>query len=164
MRRLLTLCLLAIACAAPLKAKEATPMADEPQVEARLVAIADELRCLVCQNESLASSHAELAEALRNEVRKLIREGKSDAEIKEFLVARYGDFVLYQPPLKISTLLLWFGPALLFVIGLGALVRSLRRRNALLGEHDSSPLSSADNARADALLQPPSSASAKDPQ
>lgn len=152
--------LLAAACAVPLLAKEATPMSDEPQVEARLVAIAEDLRCLVCQNESLASSHAELAEALRNEVRKLIREGKSDAEIKQFLVARYGDFVLYQPPLKTSTMLLWFGPALLLVLGLGALLRTLRRRNALLREE---PLSAADSARADALLQQPS-ASAKDPQ
>jgi cytochrome c-type biogenesis protein CcmH len=155
--------LLALACCLPLQAKEAMPLSDEPQVEARLVAIADELRCLVCQNESLASSHAELAEALRNEVRKLIREGKSDAEIKQFLVARYGDFVLYQPPLKASTMLLWFGPALLFVLGLGALLFALRRRNALLADD---ALSSADNARADALLQSalPPSASAKDPQ
>jgi cytochrome c-type biogenesis protein CcmH len=158
----LTTLLLALICIVPLQAKEAAPLSDEPQVEARLVAIADELRCLVCQNESLASSHAELAEALRNEVRKLIREGKSDAEIKQFLVARYGDFVLYQPPLKTSTLLLWFGPALLFVLGLAGLLFSLRRRNTLLGDDT---LSSADNARADALLhasQP--TASAKDPQ
>jgi cytochrome c-type biogenesis protein CcmH len=78
-------------------AREAALRAEDPVVEARLVAIADELRCLVCQNESLASSHAELAEDLRREVRGLIREGKSDAEVKRFLVDRYGDFVLYRP-------------------------------------------------------------------
>jgi cytochrome c-type biogenesis protein CcmH len=81
-------------------AREAQPMAEDPQVEARLVVIADELRCLVCQNESLASSHAELAEDLRREVRKLIRDNKSDAEIKTYLVERYGDFVLYRPKVK----------------------------------------------------------------
>lgn len=151
--------LLALALLNPLSAKEATPLSSEPQVEARLVAIADELRCVVCQNESLASSHAELAEALRNEVRKLIREGKSDDEIKAFLVARYGDFVLYQPPLRAGTVLLWFGPALLFVLGLLALLRTLRRRNALIAD---APLSAGDSARADALLH--STDSAKDPQ
>ncbi len=158
-RPLLVTPLLLLALVNPLLAKEATPMRSEPEVEARLVAIADELRCVVCQNESLASSHAELAEALRNEVRKLIREGKSDDEVKAFLVARYGDFVLYQPPLRPSTFLLWFGPALLFVLGLLALLITLRRRNALITDE---PLNSNDNARADAMLQP--TVSAKDPQ
>lgn len=99
MRPLLSV-MLAVAlsvCALTAPAREAAPRADDPAVEARLVAIADELRCLVCQNESLASSHAELADDLRREVRGLIREGKSDAEIKRFLVDRYGDFVLYRP-------------------------------------------------------------------
>ena len=80
------------------QAGEAQPMAQDPQVEARLVVIAEELRCLVCQNESLSSSHAELAEDLRREVRKLIKDGKTDPEIKTYLVERYGDFVLYKPP------------------------------------------------------------------
>ena len=77
--------------------REAPLMAEDPKLEARLVDISQELRCMVCQNESLASSHAELADDLRQEVRELIRSGKSDQEIKDFLVARYGDFVLYRP-------------------------------------------------------------------
>ena len=86
-------------------------------LDARVQKLSEELRCLVCQNESLASSHAELADDLRREVRKLIREDKSDAEIKTYLVDRYGDFVLYRPPLKPLTWLLWFGPVLFLLIG-----------------------------------------------
>jgi cytochrome c-type biogenesis protein CcmH len=88
-------------------------MAADPAIEARLIVISEELRCLVCQNESLAGSRAELANDLREEVRKLIQEGKTDTEIKEYLVARYGDFVLYRPPVKPTTWLLWFGPFVL---------------------------------------------------
>ena len=99
-------------------AREAQPMAEDPQVEARLVVIADELRCLVCQNESLASSHAELAEDLRREVRKLIRDNKSDAEIKTYLVERYGDFVLYRPQVKPLTWPLWFGPFFMLLLAI----------------------------------------------
>ena len=112
-------------------AGEAQPMADDPKVEARLVAIAEELRCLVCQNESLASSHAELADDLRNEVRELIRTGKSDQEIKDFLVARYGDFVLYRPEVKPLTWVLWFGPFLLLLVAAIFLGVYLRQRRAL---------------------------------
>ena len=111
-------------------AADATPMAEDPAVEARLVVISEELRCLVCQNESLAASRAELAEDLRREVRKLIRDGKSDPEIKDYLVARYGDFVLYRPPVKPTTWLLWFGPFVLLVGALGGLIAYLRRRSA----------------------------------
>ena len=106
-------------------------MVDDARVEARLVAIAEELRCLVCQNESLASSHAELAEDLRREVRKLIRQDMSDAQIKTYLVDRYGDFVLYRPPFKALTALLWIGPAVMVVVGLGTLFVVLRRRSRL---------------------------------
>ena len=109
--------------------REAPLMAEDPKLEARLVDISQELRCLVCQNESLASSHAELADDLRQEVRELIRSGKSDQEIKDFLVARYGDFVLYRPEVKPLTWVLWFGPFLLFVmaaVGLGLYLRQRR--------------------------------------
>ena len=109
-------------------AKEAVPLAQEPEVEARLVKIAEELRCMVCQNESLASSHAELAEDLRREVRSLIKEGKNDVQVKEFLVARYGDYVLYRPEVKPLTWVLWFGPFLLFLIAVTGLLRYLRQR------------------------------------
>jgi len=109
-------------------AREAAPLAEDPAVEARLVEISQELRCLVCQNESLASSRAELADDLRREVRELIREEKSDEEIKTFLVSRYGDFVLYRPEVKPLTWVLWFGPFLLLLLGVWALVRYVRQR------------------------------------
>ena len=111
--------------------REALPMAEDPKLEARLVDISQELRCLVCQNESLASSHAELADDLRQEVRALIRSGKSDQEIKDFLVARYGDFVLYRPEVKPLTWVLWFGPFLLLGVAALFLGLYLRQRRAL---------------------------------
>lgn len=133
-------------------AADATPMAEDPAVEARLVTISEELRCLVCQNESLAASRAELAEDLRREVRKLIRDGKSDPEIRDYLVARYGDFVLYRPPVKPTTWLLWFGPFVLLVGALVGLIAYLRRRSAGLAP---ATLSAADKAAAEALLADP---------
>jgi cytochrome c-type biogenesis protein CcmH len=120
-----------VASSGLLAGREAPLMADDPQLEARLVEISQELRCLVCQNESLASSHAELADDLRQEVRELIRAGKSDAEIKDFLVARYGDFVLYRPEVKPLTWVLWFGPFLLLLIAAIFLGVYLRQRQTL---------------------------------
>jgi cytochrome c-type biogenesis protein CcmH len=111
--------------------REAPLMAEDPKLEARLVDISQELRCLVCQNESLASSHAELADDLRNEVRELIRSGKSDQEVKDFLVSRYGDFVLYRPEVKPLTWVLWFGPFLLLVVAAIFLGVYLRQRRTL---------------------------------
>jgi cytochrome c-type biogenesis protein CcmH len=111
--------------------REAPLMAEDPKLEARLVDISQELRCLVCQNESLASSHAELADDLRQEVRELIRTGKSDSEIKDFLVARYGDFVLYRPEVKPLTWVLWFGPFVLLLVAAIFLGVYLRQRRAL---------------------------------
>lgn len=109
-------------------AEEARPLADNPQVEARLKTLAVELRCLVCQNQTLADSHAPLAEDLRREVREMIAKDMSDKEIIDFLVQRYGDFVLYRPPWKASTTLLWLGPFLLLIAGATGLVFALRRR------------------------------------
>ena len=150
-RRLLAAPLAALLLAASLNlhAAEATPMAEDPVVEARMIAISEELRCLVCQNESLAASHAELAEDLRREVRKLIRDGKSDAEIREYLVARYGDFVLYRPPVKPTTWLLWFGPFALLAGGTVGLIAYLRRR---AGKVDAPELTPEQRAAAEALL------------
>ena len=150
-RRLLAAPLAALLLAASLNlhAAEATPMAEDPVVEARMIAISEELRCLVCQNESLAASHAELAEDLRREVRKLIRDGKSDAEIREYLVARYGDFVLYRPPVKPTTWLLWFGPFALLAGGAIGLVAYLRRRAGRIAPAE---LSAEQRAAARALL------------
>ena len=112
----------------PMSAREAAPLAEDPAVEARLIEISQELRCLECQNESLASSRAELADDLRREVRELIREEKSDEEIKAFLVSRYGDFVLYRPEVKPLTWVLWFGPFILLLVGVLVLVRYVRQR------------------------------------
>jgi cytochrome c-type biogenesis protein CcmH len=118
--------------------------------ERRFNAIVAELRCLVCQNESLAASNAELAHDLRREIRGMIEAGKSDGEIMDFMVVRYGDFVRYRPPLKGSTLLLWFGPALLFAGGLGGGFVYLRRRSRASGDR---PLSEAERNEAERLLR-----------
>jgi cytochrome c-type biogenesis protein CcmH len=146
--------LLAMACALLLAnavlAKEAAPLAEDPVVEQRLIQISTELRCLVCQNESLAGSQAELAQDLRREVRDLIKQGNSDQQVKDFLVSRYGDFVLYRPQLKPSTWLLWGGPFVLLIVGLAVLVSYLRRRSRLIGE---TPLSEAEKQRAEVLLK-----------
>lgn len=131
-------------------AKEAAPMAADVEIEKRMVAISEELRCLVCQNESLAGSHADLAQDLRREIRKMIAEGKSDKEILDFMVGRYGDFVRYSPPLKPSTWLLWGGPFLLLAGGIGGLVIFLRRRKV---SATPAGLSEEERRRADALLE-----------
>ena len=120
-------------------AGEAKDMAQDPVVEKRMIGLAANLRCLVCQNESLASSHAELAEDLRREVREQIKKGMSDKEIVDYLVSRYGDFVLYDPPMKTSTALLWFGPFLLFLMGGAFLFYQLRKRRQVMPETELSP-------------------------
>jgi cytochrome c-type biogenesis protein CcmH len=125
--RPLTLLLL-VCLAAPAAAKEAAPAAADPVLEKRLLTLAEDLRCLVCQNQTLADSNAPLAEDLRNEIREQMRKGSTDREIVDYLVARYGDFVRYRPPLKATTILLWFGPALLLAVGFAVLVRRVRRR------------------------------------
>jgi cytochrome c-type biogenesis protein CcmH len=112
-------------------AKEAAPEAADPALEARMVRITSELRCLVCQNQTIADSNAALAVDLRREARELISQGKSDAEVVDYMTARYGDFVLYRPPLKATTMLLWFGPALLLAAGAAVLVVVLRRRSRM---------------------------------
>ncbi|MCP9471408.1 MAG: cytochrome c-type biogenesis protein CcmH [Nitrospira sp.] len=113
-------------------AGEARPLGDDPAVEARLKQLAGELRCLVCQNQTLADSNAPLAEDLRREVREMIVKDMSDREIVDFLVSRYGDFVLYRPPLKTTTVLLWAGPFVLLVGGGIALAVTLRRRQRMV--------------------------------
>ena len=140
--------LLAVLLAAPLAAKEAAPAAADPVLEKRVMALAEELRCLVCQNQTLADSNAPLAEDLRNQLRERMREGKSDREVVDFLVERYGDFVLYRPPLKATTVLLWFGPLLLLAAGFAVLLRRVQRRRAAV----ESGVSEADRKRAAELL------------
>lgn len=109
-------------------AKEAVPAAADPALEARMMNIATELRCLVCQNQTIADSHADLAVDLRRQVREMLQRGDSDQQILAYMTARYGDFVLYRPPVKATTALLWYGPAILLVGGLFVLVLVLRRR------------------------------------
>lgn len=154
--RVWLLCLCMLMCNAMARANEAAPLAEDPVVEKRLNAISEELRCLVCQNESLAGSRADLAIDLRREIRTLIRENKSDAQIMEFMVSRYGDFVLYRPPVKPLTWLLWFGPFVLLVgalWGLYRLVRSTQR------EAVEPALDSEQRQKAQALLHPTDSSS-----
>jgi cytochrome c-type biogenesis protein CcmH len=121
----------------------------DPAVEQRLAKLSQELRCLVCQNETLADSRADLAEDLRDEIRIQIRAGKSDQEIIAFLTQRYGDFILYRPPVRPTTYLLWFGPFVLLLAGLAILFRYIKRRRDMIDEQ---PLSSADRAQAEKLL------------
>lgn len=108
-------------------AGEAKPLAEDPVLEARLKAMSHELRCLVCQNQTLSDSNAPLAEDLRREIRAQMREGKTDQEVIDYLVARYGDFVRYRPPVNNSTALLWFGPFIILIIGGFVLYRVLKK-------------------------------------
>jgi len=130
-------------------AEEAKPLAEDPVVEARLKHLAVELRCLVCQNQTLADSNAPLAEDLRREVREMIAKNMSDQEIIDFLVQRYGDFVLYRPPWKASTTLLWIGPFFLLGVGAAALVVALRRRAQKLVD---TPVTDEERRRVEQLL------------
>ena len=120
-------------------AGEAKDIAEDPVLEKRMVGLAENLRCLVCQNESLASSRADLAEDLRREVREQMKKGMTDQQIIDYLVSRYGDFVLYKPPVKSYTLLLWVGPFLLFIAGGAWLFFQLRKRRDSIPEPELSP-------------------------
>jgi cytochrome c-type biogenesis protein CcmH len=123
-------------------------LADEPDLDRRVMNLAHELRCLVCQNETLADSQAPLAADLRNQIREQLAAGKSEREVVDFLVARYGDFVLYRPPLKASTVLLWTGPFLFLAFGAFMLVRFVRGRRVAEPQ-----LSPAERAQAAKLLE-----------
>jgi len=130
-------------------AGEAQPMAEDPVLEQRMIKLSEDLRCLVCQNESLAGSHAELAQDLRQEIRDQMRAGKSDGQVIDYLTQRYGDFVLYKPPVKPLTWLLWFGPFALLIGAAGGLYAYIKRRgNSLVDE----PLSEKEKKRVAALL------------
>jgi cytochrome c-type biogenesis protein CcmH len=122
--------------------------AQNPDLDKRVSALAEELRCLVCQNQTLADSNAPLAVDLRNEIRAQLINGASEREVREFMVARYGDFVLYRPPFKASTALLWGGPFLLLLAGAVLLYRMLRRRRP-----PEPQLSADERARAARLLE-----------
>ena len=128
----------ALACAAPAFAADApasapvaVPTAADPALEARMLAITGELRCLVCQNQTIADSHADLAVDLRQQVREMLKRGWTPEQIRRYMTDRYGDFILYRPPLKASTAVLWGGPALLLAVALATLVVVIRRRARL---------------------------------
>ncbi|MCE2946571.1 MAG: cytochrome c-type biogenesis protein CcmH [Betaproteobacteria bacterium] len=129
----------------------ARPNAEDPALERRLQAVTKELRCMVCQNESIADSHAPLAVDMRNEIREQLKSGMSDRDVIEFMVARYGNFVRFRPPLDWTTYALWFGPALLMVIGFGVLLSQLRQRRNLVAARAMPELTAADRAALDAL-------------
>ncbi len=145
---LVSLCILPAQASSTYEAAVAT----DPVAEKRLQALSRELRCLVCQNETIADSNAELAVDLRREIRGMIQEGRSDNEILEFMVTRYGDFVLYRPPVKAITLLLWGGPIALLLIAVLSL-RSYLKRRSILVEKTDKPLSAEEARRAEALLK-----------
>jgi cytochrome c-type biogenesis protein CcmH len=147
MLRLAIACLLSALLSGAIAAKSIVPLDDAGS--RRAAALAEQLRCLVCQNQSIAESNAELAVDLRREINEQIRAGRSDQQIADFMVARYGDFVLYRPPLKSHTWLLWFGPALLAIAALLAFRRALRNRRQRSAER---PLTDAERTEAERLL------------
>lgn len=130
-------------------AKEAQPSAADPVLEERVMKLSRELRCLVCQNETLADSRADLAEDLRTQIREQMKAGKSDKEIVDYLTTRYGKFILYNPPVDPTTYLLWFGPFILLLGGLFLLFRYVKQRSGQIAE---APLSAAERIQAEALL------------
>jgi cytochrome c-type biogenesis protein CcmH len=118
--------LLAVSVAA--SAEQVQLSASDQALEKRVTALSEELRCLVCQNQNIADSHAELAIDLKNQVREKLREGMSEPQVLDYMVQRYGDFVLYRPPVRVATWLLWFGPFLLLSGGVVMLLLMLKRR------------------------------------
>ncbi|MCM3874497.1 MAG: cytochrome c-type biogenesis protein CcmH [Pyrinomonadaceae bacterium] len=147
---ILLLCIGFLALSAQVTAQEAKALAEDPELEKRVMSLSEELRCLVCQNETLAASQADLAVDLRREIREQLKAGKSEKEIITFLTARYGDFVLYRPRVTPATYLLWFGPFALMVIGLGLLFYYLKQRRELISQQ---PLSPEEHHRAEELLK-----------
>mgnify|MGYP001563913437 CR=1 FL=1 len=145
------LLLLAVSLFLPVQAADTPLKFEDPAQEQRYQTLLSELRCLVCQNQSLADSHADLAQDLRKEVHDMIAQGKGNDEILAFMIQRYGDFVLYRPPLRNSTWLLWFGPFVLLLIAVTAAVRFSRGRN-----RGAAPaLSETEQTRVQELLRPP---------
>ena len=149
MKRVSILLLALVSLAAMALAKDAQPVED-PQIEQRMQALTQQLRCLVCQNETLADSRADLAEDLRKEIREQMKAGKNDQEIIAFLTQRYGDFVLYKPPVQPTTYLLWFGPFVLLLAGTLMLYRYLKHRREIIQDQ---PLTAAERKQAEELLR-----------
>ncbi|MBE0615311.1 MAG: cytochrome c-type biogenesis protein CcmH [Burkholderiales bacterium] len=151
MGKLLTL-LLGLILAGAVLAKEAPTVAADPVLEKRVMALAVELRCLVCQNQTIADSHADLAVDLKNQIREKMKGGMNEAQIIDYMVARYGDFVLYRPPVKATTLPLWIGPFALLLAALGGLFYYIAQRRRSAPVQD---LTDAEQARVRSLLDAP---------
>jgi cytochrome c-type biogenesis protein CcmH len=157
MKRVL-FCLMALCIAAlpalqqTARAGEAAPTEFDPGTHKRVLGISQQLRCLVCQNQSIADSNAELAVDLRNQVVAQIKQGRTDKEIISYMVERYGDFVLYNPPLKASTVILWAGPAVLFFVALIWGYVALRRRKVIVSQTERR-LTAEEKKRAEELLR-----------
>ena len=149
MRRSLLLMALLLLLLPVAAAEEAQPLADDPALEKRVMALAENLRCLVCQNETVAGSHSDLAADLRQQIREQMQAGKSDQEIITFMTERYGDFVLFLPPVKMTTYLLWFGPFILLTAGVIVQYIYLKRRRERAGAQ---PLSETEQKRVETLL------------
>jgi len=147
--RALALWIAAFALSPLQAAADALPTDKDPVAASRAVKLSEKLRCLVCQNQTIADSNAELAQDLRRQIAELITAGKTDDEIVDYMVARYGDFVLYQPPVKPTTVLLWAGPGLLLLVGFVGLARIVRARRS---EPDAPPLTVEERERAGRLL------------
>ena len=149
MKRIILLLLIVASLPGFALAREAQPASADPALEERVMNLSRELRCLVCQNETLADSRADLAEDLRNQIREQMKAGKSDKEIVAYLTQRYGKFILYNPPIDPTTYLLWFGPFVLLLAGLFVLFRYLKQRRELITDQ---PLSTDERQRAETLL------------
>ncbi|MGH9872182.1 MAG: cytochrome c-type biogenesis protein [Pyrinomonadaceae bacterium] len=150
MRRLFLSLVILVSLPFGATAKEAQPSSADPALEERLMNLSKELRCLVCQNETLADSRADLAEDLRGQIREQMKAGKTDKEIVAYLTDRYGKFILYNPPIDATTYLLWFGPFVLLLAGLFVLFRYLKQRRELIVDQ---PLSAEERLRAETLLK-----------
>ncbi|NNM81401.1 MAG: cytochrome c-type biogenesis protein CcmH [Burkholderiales bacterium] len=150
MKRFFYLIPLLFALAGTVHAQEAAPASADPAIEKRMLNLTETLRCLVCQNETLAASQAELALDLKQEIREMMKKGMSDKEIVAYLVHRYGDFVLYDPPVKSTTLLLWYGPFAFLAVGLAVLFYTIRKRRGLI---EDAKLTTDEEQRAKSLLE-----------
>jgi cytochrome c-type biogenesis protein CcmH len=148
MAKTLAALLLAL-CAGWAAAQESRPLAEDPALEARVFEISHDLRCLVCQNETIAASNADLAVDLRGQIREQLKAGRTPDQIRDYMVQRYGDFVLYKPPFKPLTWLLWIGPFVLLVAMAGLMARLLRQRRATAS---APPLTEDESRRARELL------------
>lgn len=149
MKHLIAVLLILVAWSAASLGKEAQPVMGDEALQQRVMNLAGELRCLVCQGESLAESRSDFAADMLRKIRALMAEGKTDQQIKDYLVARYGDFILYRPPFSGITTLVWLSPVILLVAGASLLIFNLRRRRARV---QVAPLSVSEEARIKNLL------------